>query len=543
MSVISFYDNVPPETLTSDNTIETLFLLSNDERERAEGYTNIMNKARQFGISAEVADFYKTAAQLYKAEELWEMPKPLKSASEVSELPLNAFPSVLSDYLKAVSDFVQVYPEMCVLPMLSVLSTCVQGKAVIRNPGGGNLESLNLYTVTVAEPGERKSGVFRAVTEPMYKFQRDENKRLEPLIKEYHAKKVSLEKQMETAVRAKKSQDEIAELQLEMDELMPVQRLNLNVDDTTTEAIVGELEQNDEKIGILSDEGGIFDILSGMYSKGAVNIDLFLKAYDGSHYHCSRIGRESVDLEHPLITLGVMTQPQSFEKAMGNPVFVGRGLIHRCMFAFPKSKSGNRAFRSEFIDNKVRADYERLIERLLSMKRPTTPPIMTCDKEATNLFHDYFNSVEMRLKQGGEFHDLKEWPNKQLGKTLRIAGIFHLCEHDPTEPLNGDTAYKAVQIAMWQEGQAKRAFEGVSEEREVSDAEYILERVKYKGLREISRSELKRVCRKFRRVSELDEPISLLKDRDYLKEQFTDIPTKGRPSSPVYIFNPLLFTK
>ena len=164
MSVISFYDNVPPETLTSDNTMETLFLLSNDERERAEGYTNIMNKARQFGISAEVADFHKTAAHLYKVEELWEMPKPLISVSEVSELPLNAFPSVLSDYLKAVSDFVQVYPEMCVLPMLSVLSTCVQGKAMIRNPGGGNLESLNLYTVTVAEPGERKSGVFRAVT-------------------------------------------------------------------------------------------------------------------------------------------------------------------------------------------------------------------------------------------------------------------------------------------------------------------------------------------------------------------------------------------
>ena len=69
---------------------------------------------------------------------------------------------------------------------------------MIRNPGGGNLESLNLYTMTVAEPGERKSGVFRAVTEPMYKFQRDENKRLEPLIKEYNAKKVSLEKQIET---------------------------------------------------------------------------------------------------------------------------------------------------------------------------------------------------------------------------------------------------------------------------------------------------------------------------------------------------------
>ncbi len=541
MSVISFYDNVPPETLTSDNTMETLFLLSNDERERAEGYTNIMNKARQFGISAEVADFYKTAAQLYKVEELWEMPKPLISVSEVSELPLNAFPSVLSDYLKAVSDFVQVYPEMCVLPMLSVLSTCVQGKAVIRNPGGGNLESLNLYTVTVAEPGERKSGVFKAMTEPLFRLQREENKRRKPLITEYRTRKQYLENQIETAVKQRKEQSVIMNLQTELDDLRPVSAVNLNVNDATGEAIINELQQNDEKIAVLSDEGGIFDILSGIYSKGNVNIDLFLKGYDGSHYHCTRVGRGSVDLDHPLVTLGLMTQPQAFEKAVSNPTFIGRGLIHRCMFSFPKSKSGHRSFTTKYIDTQVSQHYEELVERLLSVKRPDTPPILTCDKEATNLLHDYFNSVEVRLKQGGEFCNLKEWANKQLGKTLRIAGIFHLCEHEPSEPINGDTAFKAIQIAMWQEGQAKRAFEGVTEQREKEDAEYILEKVRSKGIMEYSKTELKRLCRKFKRTSDLDEPLELLKDMAYLKEVYNDAVTKGRPTAPIYIFNPFIF--
>ena len=36
------------------------------------------------------------------------------------------------------------------------------------------------------------------------------------------------------------------------------------------------------KIGIIDDEGSIFDVLSGIYSSGQANINIFLKAYDGS---------------------------------------------------------------------------------------------------------------------------------------------------------------------------------------------------------------------------------------------------------------------
>ena len=292
MSVLKFTDDATAQTLTSDNTMETLFLLSNDERERAEGYTNIMDIARKLGISAAVGDFYKSAAQIYNVGELWEMPKPLPGEGEMTSFPLSALPKVLAGYCKAVADNVQVYPEMCVLPMLSVLSVCAQGKAVIRNPGGGNLESLNLYTVTVAEPGERKSGVFSSLTEPLFRYQREENKRRAPLIKEYLSQRKSYERQIDKAMRSKSSREYIGQLQMELDSLTPVTPLNLSVDDATTEAIVGELKQNDEKIVILSDEGGIFDILSGMYSKGTVNIDLLLKAYDGSHYHCTRVGTD-----------------------------------------------------------------------------------------------------------------------------------------------------------------------------------------------------------------------------------------------------------
>lgn len=52
---------------------------------------------------------------------------------------------------------------------------------------------------------------------------------------------------------------------------------------------------------------------------------------------------------------------------------------------------------------------------------------------------------------------MREWANKQLGRSLKIAGIFHLCAHEPQEPLSGQTALNAVSVAMWAENQALKA--------------------------------------------------------------------------------------
>ena len=148
-----------------------------------------MDKAREYGKENEVFSHYQQQAQLWSIPELWEKPKPFGNCIPPVPFPMNSLPDVLKDYITEISRNIQVYPEMCILPALSVLSMCVQGKAEIRNPGGGNTETLNLYTLTIAEPGERKSGVFKALTSPVYSFQREENQRREPLMREYNIKK------------------------------------------------------------------------------------------------------------------------------------------------------------------------------------------------------------------------------------------------------------------------------------------------------------------------------------------------------------------
>ena len=41
------------------------------------------------------------------------------------------------------------------------------------------------------------------------------------------------------------------------------------------------MADNKGSMAVLSDEGGIFDIISGFYSEGRSNIDLFLQGHSG----------------------------------------------------------------------------------------------------------------------------------------------------------------------------------------------------------------------------------------------------------------------
>ena len=147
-------------------------LIIKDLKKRFELYTGYMEQARELGVEKEAAETAEYIAKSNNEAEFWELPKPFVSNTVQSQkFPFSCLPPVLADYLKAVADYVQVYPEMCVLPMFSVLSLCLQGKAVVKYPGNNHTEPLNLYTMTVAAPGERKSGSFKGFMKPVEDFQ------------------------------------------------------------------------------------------------------------------------------------------------------------------------------------------------------------------------------------------------------------------------------------------------------------------------------------------------------------------------------------
>ena len=474
---------------------------------RAKFFTDIMDTARAYELEEQANRLAHSICLKEGEPDLWELPKSFDESAKLPKLTDSCLPPKLWEYLQAVSKYVQVAPEMCVLPLLSVLSLCVQGKAVIGYPANAHTEPLNLYTMT----------------------------------------KAFLERQRDNAMKGQKADLKKAqEFDKQLAELKEVHEIKLYVKDTTPEALAGELAKQGERMAILDDEGSVFDVLTGLYSSGQVNINIMLEAYDGTPYTISRKTSEDITLYNPLLAVGLMVQPAHYAEAMSNKQFSGRGFIHRFMFAFPEPMTGYLKFESPNIDLNLRTMYHDLIKSLLVIPYPKDKLPMIChSREARILFEDYFDHLQKEMQQGGRFENMKEWANKQFARALRTAGIFHMTEHKgymTDKPLSGENAAYAIALALWEEQQAYHALSGEGAESDtVRNAKLILDKLKKLEVGEITKGEL--LTKKITRLSaqELAEPLELLESLNYIKVSEERSTPKSKPKIVIHI-NPIIKT-
>ena len=499
---------------------------------------NLVRRAENFD-RAEYFNQLKNKSESVEPEH-WEQPESFDSLKKPAPFPMQSLTPLLREYLQAVSDYVQVVPEMAILPLLSVLSLCVQGKAVIKHTGNSHTEPLNLYTITVASPGERKSGSLKEFMRPVEEFQEHYNKIHAPEVEAYKTERAYLENKRAKALKtdlqtAKAITKQLASLEKKHESV-------LNVSDATPEALAMEMYRQGGKIGIIDDEGSVFDVLSGIYSNGQANINIFLKAYDGANYTILRRTKENIELKKPLLTMGLMVQPEHFADAMNNRQFSGRGFIHRFLFSFPDSRAGHLKMTSPDVPTKLQKQYSDLINRLLRMPSTSDTPVIVCDKEAELLFSDYFSHLQEEIRDGGIFENLKEWASKQFGRALRIAGILHLCEHEPSERLTGQTAINSIAIATWAENHALNALSGsASEPTEIKNAKYILKKLKRSEKSTLSKHELLVLCRPLL-TADCNEPLEILEDMNCIKIEVIRNGERGKPKERIKI-NPLIRIK
>ena len=458
----------------------------------------------------------------------WEPIKPFEREAEVQPFPMKSLPPILRDYLKAVADYTAVYPEMCVLPLLSVLSLCCQGKAVVKYPGNSHLEQLCLYTLTIAEPGERKSGCFQEFMRPLREYERRYNELHKAEIDDYNTHRAFLQQRINNELKGKNgSLEKAKEYRKELRELEEVQSMKLTLTDATPEALVRELHNHGEAIGIMGDEGTILSILGGVYSKGGVNYDIILNCYDGTYYTLSRQTSEDIILYCPLLTMGLMVQPGPFREAMTNANFSSKGLLQRFLFSFPKSMAGRIPFETPDVPKILKDGYSELITRLLRMSRPDKPPVLEVCHEAKLLFKDYHDMLQRSVQPGGIFENSKDYANKQLSKALRIAALLHLCEHDVSERISGQTAMNAINISLWTENQALRALDADVMSDTEKNARFVIGKLKKRNDTVFKQYDMLRMCRRLNGDT-LTEALELLDEMNvisYCEEK----QTKGRP--------------
>lgn len=392
---------------------------------------------------------------------------PINEAEDIQNspcvpFPKDIFPPEIEQYLKSVVSHVQAPSEMVFSSALATFALCLQGKYRICYPSGnGHKEHLCLYIVIVADPGERKSGVFSNVNRPVREWQTEKRKEYKLALAEYDTQKAILEGQRESLKKRlsgkntkeeDKSQikDELTAITADLEDLKLPVSPEIIVTDTTIEALADLMQATDETAGIFSDEADFFKVISGIYSGGQPgNLQLPLKAYDGAPVYLVRRGR-TIHLERPLLSICLMVQPSLFIDTLGNSELKGRGMIGRLVTCTPQKMAGNRNARDcSRLDETAYIKYKETLLQFLDIEQKANEdiPCISWEPEAADKMLDYLQQIEDSMKEGCPMEENTDYASKAAGVAIRICGILHMIWTRSAETsISLDTVKKAIEL-------------------------------------------------------------------------------------------------
>ncbi|MBI3073014.1 MAG: DUF3987 domain-containing protein [Deltaproteobacteria bacterium] len=420
-------------------------------------------------------------------------------------------------------------------------------------------EPLNIYVVVVLPPANRKSAVFRHVTEPIRDLEsclvEAARPRIEAAKVEREIKQKKLEK-LKADAAGKKGADpdqsaeeakQIAqELVFEKVEALP----QFLADDTTPEKLCTIIFQQGERIGVFSPEGGIFELLAGRYQDKIPNLDLILKGHAGDSYRVDRVSREGEFLRSPAITFGLTVQPDVLRSMHDKPGFRGRGLLGRFLYSLPKSPVGHRQVDPVPANPAVLARFEECLVNILRLEGgdpSEDPPALKLSSGAYARWLEFAKTVEPTLGEGGNLFAIQDWAGKFAGAVARIAGLLHVADHaGGTHPLSEKVGegvmQRAAEIGEYLLAHALVAFEQMGADPDVEAAKTVLRTIERKGLRSFTKRDLFEWLKgRFRRVDQLAPALKILGEHNFLRERPPEPRGgPGRPSSAVIDVNPAL---
>ena len=476
----------------------------------------------------------------------WDTPELLEEYS-LPSFPVRQLPSVLRDYVMAVSENTATAVDMPAIAALALVAAAVQGKFIIEGKSD-YYEQLNLYFLIIAKSGERKSSIIKTMTKAIYQYEREENNRRKPMIAEEEAQLNRWRAQIEKYER-KDLREEADNLRRECFALEQrrIRPLRLIADDTTPEALTSLMADNKGIITVISTEGGLFDIFNGKYSSNVVSIDPVLKAYTGDPIRVDRKGREAESIDTPALTMLLSAQESVLEGLLSNEAFRSRGLTGRILYSKPKSMMGYRSFDTPAIPETLSENYNQILLNLFALPYPDNGmPLIKLGDDALEFYREFSKEIEGRLLT--DLEDMSDWGGKCAGAALRIAGLLHCVEHcaAPDKTLvSGRTMKRATKITRYFLKHAQYAYSVMGADKTLHEAKYILRRLEAQPKRELTKSGIYHLCRSkyFKKADDMLSALDLLIEYGYLKKRVYYQSTGGRPKGDGYLLNPLYFDR
>lgn len=487
-------------------------------------------------------------------ESPWDDPVPLKQRRTLPPFPTDAFPEWLRDFTAAVAEETQTPVDLAGCVALAVLATAAGGRAVVHVRGRWR-EPTNLFTVCALPPGNRKSAVFAAMTDPLYEAEKQLKQRAAPAIIEATlTAKLAREAADSAATKASKASGagrdaliaEAVGMAQQAESLTVPAEPQLLADDATAETAISRMAEQGGRIAVMSAEGEIFDIIAGRYS-GAPNMGVFLKGHAGDRLRVDRQTRREY-IDHPALTMGLSVQPSVLDDIGRIKGAKGRGLLGRFLYSLPESLLGHRKTLPDPVPDDVAALYERnVIALTLALADWTDPAVLQLTPEADKVVQGFQDRMEPKLAaRGGSLGHISDWASKLHGAAVRIAGLLHLAQHlDPahSQPVTADTMRAAVTLADYFAAHALAVFDRMGANEAAERARSVLDVLKAQHWAEVSKRDVfaKLSRSEFPTVTELDTALALLEDHGYVRAQAVLRNSgRGRPPSPRYLIHPSL---
>lgn len=471
------------------------------------------------------------------------------------EFPTDALPERVRAFCEDVTESTQTPPDMAFVSALGILALAMQRNYKVVGKADWE-EQLSLYIMVIAEPSDRKSAVISQMCKVIHAFEASYNEsHANELIKNHDeyarliAKKNKIVKDIE---KGKATEAEYEEIVSRIASFKILSCLTLTLDDVTNESIATKMTEQDGCIAIVSSEGGMVDIISGLYSKN-VNIDVYLKGYSGDSLKVDRIGRESLYIPHPKLTILLTVQPKVLENFITNATFSGRGLTARFLYSVPKSKVGSRKFFTNEIRYESKQAFNNLVREILS--EPSSPTTyIHLSGEASEKLKDFYDYFEKRLAT-----DLKEigsWAGKLCGNILRFSAILtrargvKYSEFTGKESTESDAVWivqkedmeNAIRLGNYFLSHAECAFNLLGVDQQTKDAKTLVKllRERKERLSELNARIVARMTNKLGKKDRINGVLSMLADYGYLKEKVNTY-EYGRPKSETYLINPKIY--
>lgn len=224
--------------------------------------------------------------------------------------------------------------------------------------------------------------------------------------------------------------------------------------DFTSEALGILLANNGEQMAVLTDEGGLpLHNMLGRYTKGEITDDVFLcKAKTGNSTTVDRVGRSSIVLHHPLVTMLLLAQPDLVQKAFSNERLLVGGLLARCLAADSRMKLQYEDEKTlPEVDPNIMGTWNQYIRSLVKTFRFVEEPCWIAVGEGVReLSRKFHNEIVDQIRDS--LWDISSFATRWVERAWEIALNLHAGHHGDEcyrEPLSSKTFSDAIRIARF----------------------------------------------------------------------------------------------